>query len=78
MAATEQHIEVYQYSPSTWWVSYREYAYGKWWAHDVTHDLSEAEAMADARKRVTITGYPVYRVQHLAQTRQNEIPNAIA
>ena len=70
----EKHIEVYQYSPSTWWVSYREYNYGKWWNHDVSYDLSKAEAMCSARKRVSVSGLPVYMVQDLAQTRQDEVP----
>ena len=74
MPHTDKHIEVYQYSPSTWWVSYREYHHGKWWNHDVSHDLSESEAMASAHRRKAITGYPIYIVQELAQTRQNEVP----
>ena len=78
MAHIDKHIEVYQYSPSTWWVSYREYIGGKWWNFDVSHDLSESEAMASARQRAAISGLDILIVHELAQTRQDEVPNVAA
>ena len=65
MAATEKHIEVYQYSPASWWVSYRERRHGKLWRFDTSVDLSEAEAMASARKRLAVSGLPVRIVRDI-------------
>lgn len=68
------HIEVYQYSPTEWWTSYREHIGGGRWRFDTSMNLSKDEAMASARRRAAISGLPILIVDELAKTRQDEVP----
>jgi len=57
-----KYVELYQHSPSSWWVSYAEETNGHRTArYDVSMNLSMVEAERSAMTRQQISGLPIYR-----------------
>jgi len=52
-------IELYQHSPFTWWVSYRD-GLDSGPRRDVYMNLHEAEAITAAQRRRQLTGNTIY------------------
>lgn len=62
MNQTIKYIELYQYSPTTWWVSYAEERDGRRKQRfDISPNLGMCEAEQHALTRRQVTGRPIYR-----------------